>query len=633
MNKIKKSTDSSKKLFIVVSLFALFTVPTFYYRVDQGLDPSWKYILNLLWLNSDYKFGTNIAFSYGPLGFLDNPLPINGCHIWALIIYGTSFLGQVYLFYRIAQRLKNHTAILIIGLLTIVIFNPSYSAELYIQFSIFLALSVLWHERNRLASVIYFYYVSIAFFYKWNIIVSIVAMIVIMSLFHVITRSFKQLFVLWFPLLSFPILYLIYNPSIRGLIGYIKYGLVLASGFSESMSLPGDQTNLSILLILIVVIVAIYLLIIIYELFGNFKNAVLMVSFLPCYFVAYKHGYVRVDTGHTMVTINEIVILSFVFLLTFNTEIVSAKTRKLISLISANTINKILSISTLCIIMFGLVTTGFEDIPLSKLGYKFKQVNHFFEDLNDTSRIHNEPTDDNTAVSSDLIQLIGDNSFTIFSSTLSWINRYPDLLDQYKIMPGIQPYAMLTPALDQMNASFFDGESAPQYVLLSCGTIDWRLPLIETPETWRNIYQNYEYCDSDSKYVLLKKVTKVVSDSEKITETLIFSKYDIIDVSAYDEIKINSELNLKGIITKTLCRIPPIHMTVEFDDGCAYKGRVVMPNLSEGFRTDYLPLNCEEIKLLLSDSHSGRKITRILFSEEGVKYYKDQIELIGIKYN
>src|SRR5579862_4921286 len=75
---------------ICVLLYAMVcTFPGGYHPLQFGLDGSWMYGLNYL-AGSKYVYGRDVTFTYGPLGFLLNPLEVGSCLVagtvfWALL--------------------------------------------------------------------------------------------------------------------------------------------------------------------------------------------------------------------------------------------------------------------------------------------------------------------------------------------------------------------------------------------------------------------------------------------------------------------------------------------------------------------------------------------------------------------
>src|SRR6266849_2358442 len=56
-------------------IVAVLTVPGSYGAIGTGLDPSWVWGINAF-RPAGFRFGRDVIFSYGPLGYLTRPLDI-----------------------------------------------------------------------------------------------------------------------------------------------------------------------------------------------------------------------------------------------------------------------------------------------------------------------------------------------------------------------------------------------------------------------------------------------------------------------------------------------------------------------------------------------------------------------------
>ncbi len=90
-------------LAVCALLYALVcTFPGGYNPIQPGLDGSWMYGLSYL-AGSAYVYGRDVAFTYGPLGFLLNPIEVGAC-----LIAGMTFWTVLHLclFGGVAARLR-----------------------------------------------------------------------------------------------------------------------------------------------------------------------------------------------------------------------------------------------------------------------------------------------------------------------------------------------------------------------------------------------------------------------------------------------------------------------------------------------------------------------------------------------
>lgn len=89
---VKQIKDGIAAVLLVVQF--VFMIPDIIYVLENtGFDPSWKYFLNVV-NGTDLKFGRDIYFTYGPLGYLFYlmKLPENTIEYWSgIVIWGSFF--------------------------------------------------------------------------------------------------------------------------------------------------------------------------------------------------------------------------------------------------------------------------------------------------------------------------------------------------------------------------------------------------------------------------------------------------------------------------------------------------------------------------------------------------------------
>ena len=109
---VKQIKDGIAAVLLVVQF--VFMIPDIIYVLENtGFDPSWRYFLNVV-NGTDLKFGRDIYFTYGPLGYLFYlmKLPGNTIEYWSgIVIWGIIFLFHLWMLlqlYRLYQKGKIH---------------------------------------------------------------------------------------------------------------------------------------------------------------------------------------------------------------------------------------------------------------------------------------------------------------------------------------------------------------------------------------------------------------------------------------------------------------------------------------------------------------------------------------------
>lgn len=239
-----------------------------------------------------------------------------------------------------------------------------------------------------------------------------------------------------------------------------------------------------------------------------------------------------------------------------------------------------------------------------------------------------------TPILNGILEVIGNSRYTSYPWEITFIEPTGDLGYNFVPLPILQMYSAYTPYLDDQTATFFNGESAPEYMIFKFDAIDGRIPLLEAPATWKSIQDNYEVnmYDFENDYYLLKHKEKV-TDRSGTTEVVQANKSDVIMVEGWSEVKIYADLSIWGELVNVIWKIPEIRMKITYSDGTIREGRVLMDNLSNGITVSGLPYDYDTLyNAMLSDGVICR-IQDISFSGDGLKYYKDILSVEYIKYD
>lgn len=205
-------------------------------------------------------------------------------------------------------------------------------------------------------------------------------------------------------------------------------------------------------------------------------------------------------------------------------------------------------------------------------------------------------------------------------------------------MPIFQAYSAYMLYLDNLNANFFDNDNSPKYIIFEWRDIDGRLPLTDTPKTFRNIYNNYYiynlYNSRYSKYALLKKrdnrlKNSIISNFTKNinikNETIYLNDFDTEDIVI---LKADIKLNFIGKISKLIYQIPVVIVNVETENGNKYDFRILLEQLNNGMIINRIPTDLIEFKYFFDDSIQADKVKSINFSGRGLWLYKSNIDFI-----
>lgn len=233
----------------------------------------------------------------------------------------------------------------------------------------------------------------------------------------------------------------------------------------------------------------------------------------------------------------------------------------------------------------------------------------------------------------EMLNEIGNNTVTIYPWKISY---YENNNINFIPMPIFQAYSAYTPYLDNLNANFFDNDNSSKYIIFEWRYIDGRLPLTDTPKTFRNIYNNYYiynlYNSRYSTYALLKKRDNRLKNSiiSNFTKNINIKNQTIylhnLQTANMTIIKADIKLNLLGKIFKLIYRVPKVICNIETEDGNKYSFRILLPQLNNGMIIDKIPTSIIEFKYFFDNVKNIYRVKSINFSGEGLWLYKSNID-------
>lgn len=602
---------------ILLTIYGILTFPVFYSLMQNGIDSSWSYALNKFTEFNNFKFGPDVVFTYGPLGFLYSPMYINGNFVLATFIYIAMWTSTMILFYKLLKKNSNNIYMILLSLFVLYLGGPADHADLYIQYCVLMALAVLWIDMSDLFSAAFLVVATtMAFFFKFSIAVAIVGAYALFMTAKMIMKEYKRIWILFLPCVTIPISYLVYNPSLHGFLQFVKGSWEVSRGFNSAMSREYYDQYIFWMFLLIII----YIVIMISQLIlKKQKNFFMMLWLAPCLFMAYKHGYVRADVYHVRWGYVEILAIFSIIILLFDVdglyEEVMKKTK-------AGMVQASLMVSLLLAAILDYNNTDIE--PRINLNLRIQRISEALYYMTEDQYVDN--LGEIQAIPDEILEVIGDSSYTSYPWEATFIEPTGDVADNFMPLPVLQMYAAYTPYLDNKTASLFNRGNAPEYIIFKFGTIDDRIPLLEAPSTWKAIHDNYflNTFYSESGCYLLQHKTNTTDRSGNV-EFVQVEKSDIVTVEGYSEVKIYADLTVWGKLVNVIWKIPEVRIEIEYMDGTIKEGRVLMDNLVNGITVNGLPYDYDTLyDVLLGDSLNCR-IKSISFSGDGLKYYDDNL--------
>jgi hypothetical protein len=610
---------------LIVALFFILMAVNFLKFLDlpvagTGLDPSWGWAINNLAHNRLYIFGEDVAFTYGPMGYLFNSQYYDETIIRGIGLNIFCILVILFLFYLNYRKNLYSIHKLFVFSLLLFIFPGMIPFEWIWNIMLFLLFSTCYCFRED--KYIQFPLIigagllsAFSLLLKFNTAVLAAALAGVLGIIFLL-YSRKRQFIEYICLFSVAYIaftagsILVCFKNMDNFIIWLKMSLEIAGGFSSAMATEGPLPHL----------IAAILIIIMYLRFAYMQRRepvfVLCLIGLVILFFSFKHGFVRQD-GHMLSFFSTIPFLTgFLFLFSHRD---ACKGSRILFQTSA-------ILCFICIFNFIFI----QDVVKSvfKNTYLITQLGKNYQTFDERKT---------EALQDDMLPAewtgeIGSNSIQILPWELSYAaaNRW----DGWQPNPGLQLYNVYTRKLDEYSARVFAQEKAPRFILLEYKAIDGRNMFIDTPATWNAIFPNYIIAKQDESRLLLSKkdapvslnFASLFSNTYKFNETI--SVPDSPD-PVYAKIIIKD--SIFGKVITMLFRGNPPEMTVVYQDGTEQSFRIITNTLQNPVRIDYIPYNFEQTALFFNLEEAEEKglysfaVKEIKITKKSTFFYKNNI--------
>lgn len=405
---------------------------------------------------------------------------------------------------------------------------------------------------------------------------------------------------------SFLIGWFLYSGTLAGISAYLVTGWEVSSGYSSAMSLtrPGWQIEVISLLVWCVLIV---LWVVIQS---TTRNLLTLAGLAIPLFVVWKHSVVRQDNH----------ILYFVGIGFFVIVIL------LIEIISVWRWQRLLSIAGILFLPLGIVEfhAAVSDPNAAAIlkAHSFRPLG--LHGLRDLAKLRHLATyrEDLKQVSGSTLQkgvlpesiraVIGRSTVDIYpweisyvpANGLSWANR-----------PLPVSFSTYTPALDGLNAAFFESNGRPAYLIwhtdIGVNSIDGRYLFWDEPKTLRTIVNYYDMVTADSGVILLRArshprfaLPRPVG-IQKVTWNT-WTPVPHTPGVLLAEASITRPFILQLI--RTIFRENPVILSLRFSSGEEAKYRLVPDNVGGGLWVSPFAVTVDELYSLLQGGPARRVI-------------------------
>jgi hypothetical protein len=674
-SRLNKIISRVKKVILPIffTITCIWTLPLPIWPPTSGLDPSWAIGNNVAFLKN-LQFGEDIAFTFGPLGFLWNIVPID-YNLWRLALFfylSTHFLfiGSIFLLFKKLSVKWYHYVMLI----PILIFAmPSIEYKLGIIVSILIYVHIISTESNwkdLIGLGFMGLLLSIATLIKFNAFFLSISLILMTFLVCMLAkRNVKYSAYLLISYFIFLIsLWLVTRQDLANFIRYLHNRIEISGGYGDAMAIQGPSWQVYVGLISILSLLVLF----IYSVKENKRNLLLFLLLnLSILFVAFKHGFVRQDMSHVL-GFFQVYLLFFGLTLIITIQEIS-KTKKIShSIVESVRQFKIgrkrmnnralnskrgeianaksnygvfsisLNIFMILILMFSLYFVApwilNENImtksPSYSLAGRFLTNSTLFHE---TVEYLKEKTRHDYPLDQQAIKYINEKTVDVFpwDIALCWAYNL-----NWSPRPVFQSYTAYTQHLDNKNGQHFKRNNSPQVILYAYKSIDGRYPLFDEPYTFANILHNYTFVDRSGEFVLLSYNPK--ENTCGLEEDLGRVKVELgqpLKIPKYDSGYVFGNIELEyctfGKVMEFIYKSAPVHIRFKFYDSTYSNDFRFIPGVSKNgvFLSQYVD-TIDDLASIFSENVT-QDISEVIIDVDKPKYYKKYIRVnfVGVPVN
>jgi len=540
-------------IFFIISLLLL-TNGDFYKPIRVGLDPSYRIAFHLA-AENNLIYGKDIIFTYGPLAYFSSRHPISISRYQYLTVDILVFILSFFILIKIFKNLNTYSSIFFAFLCTFMIGSMNiYSSDLDRYMYLMLIFFLLFHlSNNSIFALFIGCLLSIFVFYLklssgWFMMITLGVYFVYSLVFPVMNPRKKTLVFLFCFLGIFAAATISLNVD---LINYLKSGFIITNSFADAMFIEiGENSHFLWMSVTVIFLIALIFISNPRRFFDN-KEYLLMYLITSLFiFALYKYGVVRYEWRHNhpfFAFVPAAIGFFYLFSPNWNKPIISKVF--IISLIfSFSIFGRYYKVNLIPAILRGLESYALE----------FYGLENYALQKSDLGELH---------LPDHILETISQQSVDVFPWEISLIYKY-NL--KYNPRPVIQTFTAYDEYLDYKNAEKLASKTAPDYLLFSLCTIDWRHPFFDESKTKLTILTNYKELDRFDNYLIMENRKNPIRKVEIVSEPLQSEIGEYIEIDFSDElIYLNTDIeySLIGSIARLLFQPPRLKIAVQFSDG------------------------------------------------------------------
>lgn len=576
-------------LFLAVASF-----PGRFRALSPELDASWIYALNRL-PHTEFGFGEDVVFTYGPLGYLLVPLDLGANLGIAATVWVVQQVILVLLLARAFLRTRSLLRVAAFGAVYLLALSFGLPSEYRLLTLLALLLLIppsdrVWPVAAAAAVVI----AGVLLFLKTTAGVTALLMLLVALSWWWVRSGKRRLAVAGLLAAYAATISLIGILMIDGSVyHWVTLGWQVSTGFAEAMAVPGPG---SMVILALAGLGAAAVLVVLLR--GDQQGLFAMAILFPLLLVAFRHSFVR---HHGRFFFAVLLAACAILLAT------ASRRRSLLEAAAGALLATLLAV--LAFIQPGCgcrwqpawltgARGGAAVGMLLRLGETREELRQAGAEQLTALRL---PGDWRSRIGGATVDIVPHQIAFVPANGLRWTPN-----------PVIQTYSAYTETLDARVARHFASTSAPRFLLARFSDIDGRHPLYGAPATWRTILTRYRLAayspartEGARGLVLLARHGEPISAATEpagTTAGAIGEWQRVPDHAGLLFGELGFGYDLSGRLARLAWRIDPLFIDLRRSDGQTSRFRIIPGTAENGILLNAPPITAKELADLLGGS-------------------------------
>jgi hypothetical protein len=603
----------------VLAYLVLATFPGEFRAITPGLDPSWTYGINVL-PHTDFRFGQDVVFTYGPLGYLLVPHHIGSNLAQAAVFWVATQAAMVALAVYHFRRNRRVAAVVLFAVTYLAAMAFGLILDNRLTLLVALLLTVppedrrVWPFSTAAAAAL----AAMLLFAKFNIGLGALAMVVLASGAWLLARRARLRHVALWVGVPLAVVTLLGAMVLLGGTGnfllWLSLGAEIVRGFPSAMGF-GEPPLLPILALCGVAAAAAAMAVLARRERGMLP---MLLPLAVVVFLAFRHSFVR---HHGRFLSAALLGAIAVVMLTAGSRrrLVAGGVAAILVLPPAIA----MSAQEPCgcpINARALGPSGWSRVSaMLRWGETTRGLDRASELALRADTLPAEWIEEIEGARAAVDALPWEIAVTR-ANGLPWIPN-----------PVLQSYHAYTTVLDRRVAEHFAGDRAPPFLIVQYLDIDGRHPMLASPAMWRSIVSGYEVARHDTLrgLVLLRRRARPVPLTLSAAGSVEATSGRWIEVPQTEGLffgRIELDPSLVARLAAAFWRIEAVYVDLDYGDGGYVRVRVLPGTFPDGLLLNRPPLTEERFVGFLS-GRLPRQVLRFRIAGPGLGSYGSEMRV------